>query len=169
MTLLATPRYILLSLSLLLFSVGAVAQEPPRIGELSYLDKQFMSQQRALLEEMTASNFGRRFNGQREHDLELLQLLLDKRLVLPQQTQELQAMGVIMGDLLVADLNLRWVVYEDKLGRSRALKDELSDTYLFPMSMISRRREADNMTPVEEIYARATRIVTDNRPSLPFQ
>ncbi len=161
-------RTTLLALCLLLPCALAMAQEP-RIAELSYLDRQFMVQQRALLEELTATHFGRRFNGQREHDLELLQLLLDKRLVLPQQTQELQAMGVIMGDLLAAELNLRWVVYEDKLGRSRALEDALSDTYLFPMSMISRRREADNLTPVAEIYARAARIVADNRPQLPFQ
>jgi hypothetical protein len=159
----------LLACCLLLYAALTLAQEEPRIGELSYLDKQFMAQQRALLEEMTTLNFGRRFNGQRDNDLELLQMLLDKRLVLPQQKQELQAMGVILGDLLAAELNLRWVIYEDKLGRSRALFDESGGTYLFPISMISRRREADNLTPVTEIYARASSIVTDNRPRLPYQ
>ena len=32
-------------------------------------------------------------------------------------------MGVIMGDLLAADLKLHWVIYEDRQGRSRALRD----------------------------------------------
>ena len=68
-----------------------------------------------------------------------------------------------------ADLDLRWVVYQDKLGRSRALLDDVSDTYLFPVTMISRRREADNRATVMAIYAKASEIVAARRPSLPFQ
>jgi hypothetical protein len=128
-----------------------------------------MNQQRALLEELTSRNFGRRFNAVRSNDLELLQLLLDRRLVGAHQTRELQAMGVIMGGLLAADLDLHWVVYEDIQGRSRALRDGDSDNYLFPITMISRRREADNRTPVTEIYDKARGIIVDSRPPLPFQ
>ena len=169
MTFETAARSLLLAFFALLVLPTALAQDEPRVGELSYLDRQFMVQQRALLEDLTARNFGRRFSGQRDNDLELLQLLLDRNLVRPEQTRELQAMGVIMGDLLASDLDLRWVVYQDKLGRSRALRDDVSGTYLFPITMISRRREVDNRTPVEAIYNKASRIITDNRPALPFQ
>ena len=156
---------------ILLFLATALpgAAEEPRISDPSYLDQQFMAQQRTLLDELVASNFGRRFNGDTKNDLELLQLLLDRKLVRAGQTRELQAMGVVMGDLLAADLDLKWVIYEDALGRSRALEDDLSDTYLFPMTMIARRREADNMTPVIEIYEKARGTVLHNRPDLPFR
>lgn len=147
----------------------ALGQDDVRIGALSYLDRQYMAQQRDTLSELVQRNFGRQFNGKRENDLELLQLLLDRRLVRPDQTRELQAMGVIMGDLLAADLDMHWVVYEDALGRSRALRYRETDNYLFPMTMISRRREADSRTPVKEIYQKAYDIIAPLRPDLPFQ
>ena len=159
-------------LALLLCAVmagNALAQDEPEISDLSYLDRQYMAGQRELLGDLAARNFGRRFNGKQENDLELLQSLLDKHLVRAEQKRELQAMGVIMGDLLAADLKLRWVVYADQQGRSRALADDESDTYLFPITMISRRREVDNRTPVAEIYEKARNIITTGRPAAPFQ
>ena len=63
-----------------------------------------MTQQRDLLNDMAALELGRSFSGDKDNDLQLLQLMLDRRLVRPDQTRELQAMGVIMGDLLAADL-----------------------------------------------------------------
>jgi len=138
---------------------GALGQDNVRIGELSNTDLQYMAQQRATLDDLAARNFGRPFNGDRDNDLALLQALLDKRLVRPDQTRELQAMGVIMGDLLAADLGLHWVIYEDRMGRSRALRYKQSDEYLFPMTMISRRQESDNHTPVTAIYQKAYDIM----------
>ena len=163
--------YLLLPAALLLLLLGQHARgdDSLRIGELSYLDRQYMAQQRERLEDLTTRHFGRRFNGQRSNDLQLLQGLLDRELVRSTQTRELQAMGVVMGDLLAADLGLHWVIYQDNLGRTRALRDGESDTYLFPITMISRRREADNRTSVAEIYGKAREIVLVSRPPLPFQ
>jgi hypothetical protein len=148
---------------------GALGQNEARIGELSNTDLQYMAQQRATMDDLAARNFGHSFNGNRDNDLSLLQALLDKRMVRPDQTRELQAMGVIMGDLLAADLGLHWVIYEDAMGRSRALRYKQSDDYLFPMTMISRRQEADNHTPVAEIYQKAYDIMAASKPALPFQ
>jgi hypothetical protein len=78
-------------------------------------------------------------------------------------------MGVIMGDLLAKDLGMHWVVYEDAHGRSRALRYRDSDEYLFPITMISRRQEADNNTPVAVIYQKAYDIIAPLRPELPFR
>lgn len=153
----------------MVMAANTLALDEPRISDLSYLDKQYMTQQRELLAELAAKNFGRKFNGTRDNDLDLLQSILDKRLVRAEQKQELQAMGVIMGDLLAADLKLRWVIYEDRQGRSRALRDGSSDTYLFPITMISRRWEVGNHTPVAAIYLKARDIIIDSRPGLPFQ
>jgi hypothetical protein len=159
----------LLAIPLLVaFGSATAAPEEPGIGELSYLDRQWMAAQRDLLEDLARRHFGRGFNGHPDNDLPLLQLLLDRRLVREDQTRELQAMGVILGDLLAAELDLDWVVYRDDLGRSRALRDGESDNYLFPVTMISRRREAGNRKPVAEIYAGARAIIIDSRPAMPF-
>ncbi len=156
-------------LVLLFLNATGSAAEAVDTGELSFLDRQYMTQQRALLEELSTRHFGAGFSGDRDRDLALLQRLLDQRLIRPDQTRELQAMGVIMGDLLAAEFGLHWVFYQDIQGRSRALRDGDSDTYLFPITMISRRREAGNDTPVAEIYRKASDIITSNRPTLPFQ
>jgi hypothetical protein len=165
-----TPGYRLFCFLLLLLcnATGSAAEEVS-IGELSFLDKQYMTQQREVLEELSTRHFGAGFSGDRDRDLSLLQRMLDQRLIRPDQTRELQAMGVIMGDLLAAEFGLQWVIYQDALGRSRALRDGDSDTYLFPITMISRRREAGSRTPVAEIYRKASDIITSSRPSLPFQ
>lgn len=154
---------------LLFWVLPLQAQEEPRISALSALDRQFMQQQRDLMSEIAASRYGRQFNGIRGNDLDLLQRILDDRLVQPEQTRELQAMGVIMGDLLAEELGLDWVIYEDSVGRSRALRYRDTDNYLFPMTMISRRREVDNRTPVDDIYRKAQEAMRAVIPPLPFQ
>ena len=128
-----------------------------------------MDSQRASLDDLARRHLGRQFRSSKSNDLELLQLLLDRKLILPGQTRELQAMGVIMGDLLAQDLDMHWVIYEDKVGRSRALRYRETENYLFPMTMISRRREADNQTPVVDIYQKAYGLIDPIRDPLPFQ
>lgn len=152
-----------------LFAGASLAQQPARIGELSNLDIQFMQQQRQIIQDIATINLGRQFTGNTEQDIDLLQTLLDRQLVRSDQVRELQAMGVILGDLLAADLDMHWVIYEDSEGRSRALRYEESDNYLFPITMIARRREVGNLTPVSDIYQKAYDIIDVGRPALPFQ
>jgi hypothetical protein len=161
------PALILFVLSFL--GSPAWAQQDITITELSNVDRQFMAQQRTLLEDLAAINLGRSFSGEPEADIALLQALLDRKLVRPEQTRELQAMGLALGDLLARELDMHWVVYEDSVGRSRALRYRESDNYLFPMTMISRRQQAGNTTPVAEIYRKAYDIIDSAREPLPFQ
>ena len=148
---------------------GTLAQDNVQISNLTIVDRQYMEQARTMINDLAAQNFGSRLSGNQDNDLSLLQRLLDKHLVRPDQTLELQAMGVVMGDLLAADLDMHWVIYEDRVGRSRALRYKDSAEYLFPATMISRRQEADNHTPVAEIYQKAHAIIAQRKPALPFQ
>lgn len=153
----------------LCLSSFATAEKPPTIDKLSVIDTEFMASQRASIDDVARRNFGSGFNGNKEHDIALLQRILDERLVTPSQTQELQAMGIILGDLLAKELGMHWVVYHDRLGRSKALRYRDTQEYLFPMTMISRRREVDNLEPVADIYQRAYDIINTRKPPLPFQ
>ena len=139
------------------------------MGDLTNVEWQFMAQQRETIKGLAMMNLGRQFNGDRKLDLELLQALLDKPLVRPDQVRELQAMGVIMGDRLAAELGRRWVLYEDNVGRSRALRYKESDVLLFPITMIARRGKGGNKTSVVEIYQKASNIIDKSTPALPFQ
>ena len=153
----------------LLISFCASADPTLQISELSFVDKHYMEGQRTTLDNLAREHFGAQFNGNKAYDLALLQRLLDRKLVRDTQKRELQALGVIMGDHLAEELGLHWVVYEDAVGRSRALRYKESDNYLFPMTMISRRREAGNMSPVADIYQRAVGLIKPQLPKLPFQ
>ena len=157
----------LCALLLSLWTLPAATQDLLRISEPSKLDLQYMLQQRRYLSDLTERHYGQGFIGNRDADLALLQRLLDDGLVTG--TQALQAMGVIMGDLLAEEYRLHWVIYEDQLGRSRALRYRETDNYLFPITMISRRREVDNQTPVTEIYDKAAAEIGAAIPPLPFQ
>jgi hypothetical protein len=154
---------------LLVLAAGSQAQQPPRIEPLGALDRSFMQQQRSRIDDLARIKLGRQLRGEREHDLQLLQDLLDRRWVRADQKTELQAMGVVLGDLLAEDLGMRWVVYEDAVGRSRALRLEQTDNYLFPMTMISRRVEAGASVSVEVVYRKASEMIEPYRTPLPFQ
>lgn len=162
-----------LSLFLWLLGTSITALASPdvelRISELTAIDRQYMAGQRNELDETARTYLGRSFSGERDRDLDLLQTLLDKGLVRNNQTQQLQAMGIVLGDLLSDELGLDWVVYEDKAGRSRALRLDNTEVYLFPVTMISRRREVGNTATVDSIYRKAVASVKRRRPPLPFQ
>ena len=147
----------------------AVAEKPPVIEKLSVIATAKMTSQRALIDDLVSRNFGSAFNGSKDHDIALLQRTLDARLVTSTQTQELQAMGIILGDLLAEDLDMHWVTYQDRLGRSKALRYRETQEYLFPVTMISRRREVDNREPVADIYQKAYDIINTRKPPRPFQ
>ena len=151
------------------FGLTSVAAGDPSISDLTRLDQQYMNEQRASIDDLARRSFGDQINGNTAHDLDVLQRLLDRGVVRPEQTQLLQAMGMILGDLLAADLDMHWVLYEDSVGRSRALRYRHSEEYLFPVTMISRRREAGNRKSVAEIYQKAYDIIDAARPALPFQ
>lgn len=139
-----------------------------RVTALEPLDRQYMDRQRQRIDELTLRHYGGRC-CRSEFDLDYLQRLLDDRHVRAEHTLELQGMGVLMGDLLAAQLDLNWVVYEDAKGRSRALQLAQTDNFLFPVTMISRRREAGDTTSIAAIYRGAVAAMQAARPPLPFE
>ena len=151
---------ILFSVSTLLFGPSTYAQgslfSPEqaglRIEPLSSIDEQFMAAQRADVEAL-ANQLGTQLSGDSARDVATIQRILDRGLVTAEDTLGLQALGVVLGDLMGAELSMDWVVYRDPAGRSRALRYRSSDIYLFPVTMISRRWEAGHQRKVEDIFS----------------
>ena len=144
----------------------ASAQNPDfdRLVEpLTAIDQQFMRDQRIRVEQL-ANRLGRNLSGAADRDVETLQRMLDERLVAPTDTLTLQAMGVVFGDLLGSRLDMDWVVYRDKKGRSRALRYREIEVYLFPVTMISRRHESGSDRRLKPLF---DEIVHDTRLLLP--
>ncbi len=156
-------------LGLALICTAASAQPEPVVEALTQLDRKFMREQRQRIDDLARSRLGRQLNRSRKNDLDILQQLLDKKLVRADQTLELQAMGMVLGDLLAQDPSARWVTYRDQQGRSRALQIGSSDYFLFPVTMISRRAEVGAEVDVDAIFEKANTLMQPYRQPLPFQ
>ena len=157
---------LLLIASLALGSSSSFSQRTDfelKIEPLTNIDQQFMSEQRQRIEQL-ANRLGRNLSGEEDRDLDTLQRIIDDRLIATDDTLSLQAMGVVLGDLLADRLDMAWVVYRDRIGRSRALRYRETEVYLFPITMISRRQEAGNNRSVRSIYNEA---VTTTLPRIP--
>ncbi|MCC7412945.1 MAG: DUF3806 domain-containing protein [Gammaproteobacteria bacterium] len=127
-------------------------------------DLHSLAQQRALVAAWARRYVGSEPRGQRD-DLRILQALIDRKVAGPDETYQLQALGVVFGDVLAHEFGLHWVIVSDREGRSRAL--QLGDTtnYLFPVTMISKRLEKHLPVDVEQLYEKA-RAALDGLPGV---
>ena len=154
-----------------LVGTRSVAQtvDTDKISELTRIDRDYLQRQRDAVDDLARRRLGRQLRKDKDNDLQVLQLLLDRRAVDPSDRSTLQAMGVVLGDRLGDELGLHWVIYEDSLGRSRALRYRDSDTLLYPVTMISRRVEVGAEADVDSIYDKAVTAITPALPPRPFQ
>ncbi len=137
-----------------LFCQLCIGEDSAQISPLGEGDIRYLERQRASIDELTRRHFGNPVRGSKTEDLESLQRLLDKRIINPKNERALQAMGVVFGDLLAQELDMDWIVYEDKVGRSRALQGEDPNITLFPVTMISRRVSVGIQVDIQKLYDR---------------
>ncbi|MDO3382191.1 DUF3806 domain-containing protein [Gilvimarinus algae] len=159
-------------IALLVFcSASTLAQEPSAtvtITDLSWTDESFLSNQRARVDRLTKEQLGTPLRGDKT-DLSTLQRIVDRELIGASDTLALQALGVVLGDaMIVAEPELEWKVYEDKLGRSRALCAASVNECLFPVTMLSRRMAAGLKPDVKKVYVEALELIAESLPELPY-
>ncbi len=140
-----------------------------QITELKWMDKNRMEQEATKINELVQTKLGtpiRKNLG----DLATLQRIVDKELVAKENYELQQAMGVILGNVMLADFpnTLEWKIYEDNLGRSRALCVRNTNDCLFPVTMLSRRMEVGTKPDVRKIYDDALLRVEKHLPKLPY-
>lgn len=139
-----------------------------QIIEFTNIDKGHTQRQRASVDGLARRYLGSQLRGDKHNDLRILQRLLDRKIVGPSDTATLQAMGVVLGDIIASELGLSWVVYEDDDGRNRALRYKDRSEVLFPITMISRRAESGAKVDVEAIFNKAVESYRPLLPALPY-
>lgn len=157
-----------LLLSVALMPVAVWAQEW-RTESLSLVDRTFMQDQRDLIDDLARRNFGGQINGNLENDIAVMQRLLDEKIVRSDQVGELQAMGLILGDLLKSQKGLSWIVYIDRYGRSRSLQvPGFSKDFIFPITQVSRKAEVGIQVRIADVYRELEQAVVNirNKPLL---
>ena len=131
-----------------------------RLSPLSPLDQRYIDGQIERIDELARRHLGRSLQGNSDNDIRILQTLLDQGRVKGTDTELLQAMGIVLGQLLKAQQSLQWVVYEDRLGRSRALQIPGINEFIFPATQISRRAEVGIAVSVAGVYQELEDAVT---------
>jgi hypothetical protein len=134
----------------------------PRIVPLRAADRDQLRRQRALVDDLARRYVGISLQGGSLEDLRVLQQILDRAPPPPDETYTLQAFGVALGDVLAKQLGLDWAIYEDELGRSRALGLGGNEA-IFPVTMISKRVELGVPFTVDELYQKAVETVEQAR------
>lgn len=148
--------------------VGAQSNDSTPIDDLSWMDENYMQQQRDKIEAIVQVKLGSRLRGDRS-DLETLQQIVDRGLVERDDTLRLQALGVVLGDVMSAEVSkLQWKIYEDSKGRSRALCVENTEECLFPVTMLSRRMEVGLNPSVETVFHDALELIDPYLPEMPY-
>jgi hypothetical protein len=86
-------------------------------------------------------------------DLALLQQVLGAKLVEPEATYSLQALGVAFGKVFVNNNeHYDWWMVEDEYGRDSAIRYKETSLLVFPQTMISKRVEDGTEFSVRELY-----------------
>jgi hypothetical protein len=139
------------------------------IKDLGWMDHNKMDQELTTVDELAQTKIGSTIHRDLS-DIQLLQRLIDGNYVARDDYGTQQAMGVVLGNIMLADFptTLEWKVYEDKLGRSRAVCVKNTSECLFPVTMLSRRMEVGTKPNVQKIYDDAILLLEKHLPKLPY-
>ena len=86
-------------------------------------------------------------------DLALLQSALDGKLIEPEATYSLQALGIAFGKVFIENNEFYdWWMVEDEYGRDPAVRYKETTLLVFPQTMISKRVEDGEIVEVREMY-----------------
>ena len=134
-------------------------ETPPKVEELSVGEQFVLDSQRGDIEDLVARKLGVLYlKGSRE-DLSVLQRLVDGGYISSSRTNDWQSLGVVFGDILAEELDLRWVMYEDDLGESRALQFRKTQSFVFPVTMFSKRVQFGQTIDIPAIFAKIQKDV----------
>ena len=139
----------------------------PSIGQRYIFDRS-----RRTVRDLLARTIGSTRLTEDESDLGRLQVLIDRRVIRKADVETWQALGVVFGDVLVGAHGLKWVMYEDELGASKALQWRDTANFVFPVTVFSKRVQFNESIDVASIYASISADIeafkeAANRPRMP--
>jgi len=127
-------------------------QDEQKLLALSDNEAARLAEQRSLIESYLADDESRRKYQTSAGKLGLIQTLIDNKVFTAIQTYELQSMGVVLGDVFADELGMEWIVVEDSFGETPALQYPNTTILLYPLTMISKRIEAEEEVDVFDMF-----------------
>jgi len=138
-----------------------------RLSEFRWMDNRHIETQASLISDLTSLKLGQPVRGTQD-DIKLLQRVIYKGLIKRDDSLTMQAMGAVLGNLMVKEFDMQWMVYEDGNGRSRAVCAPVSKECLFPITMLSRRMEVGLLPNVQELYDYSAELIKPHLPPKPY-
>ena len=131
-----------------LFSQTNQAAPEPKFSELTPQDKARLDQQRAVVAAAAKQRYGTPTLSRTKNDLSILQRLIDDKVFTKSQTYELQSLGVVFGDVLASEVDLRWVMITDEYGTDPTLRFKNTSININALTMLSKRVEREEHVDV---------------------
>jgi uncharacterized protein DUF3806 len=134
---------------------------------MSSEDRLRLEKQEAVVLKLLQSRYGKDVAlTHSKTDFPLLQKFIDEKALRPDQTYELQCLGIALGQVFAAETPLRWVMVEDEYGRDPALQYPDTTIILFPLTMISKRVEQGREVDVADIFRGTMDLVRQTKEKL---
>lgn len=151
-------------ISLVLCSSPADAET--RFAPLSPALLTSMVKQREFVAALVAKNLAGKLTATAA-DFTLLQSIVDKRLLRPDQTWELQALGICYGDALVEYVpGLKWTQVTDEYGTDPTLRFKDSSIQINALTSISKRVERGDSVDVADMAEQAKQFLANDAARL---
>jgi hypothetical protein len=112
-------------------------------SELSAEDRARLEQQRNLVLAVIKQRYGTPTLTGSKADLPVLQRLLDEKVFAKTQTYELQSLGVVFGDVLASEFQMRWIIVTDEFGTGPTLRFMDTTLQINALTIVSKRVERD--------------------------
>jgi hypothetical protein len=143
------------------------APKPYKLSEFNWQDKELIKSQTEKINELGKFKLGQPVRGTLD-DIGLLQRIIYRGLIKKTDTIQLQAMGIVLGNLMVKEFKLEWMVLEDSLGRSRAVCAPESQECLFPVTLLSKRIEVGILPDVQKLFDEGYQHIKAHLPKQPY-
>jgi hypothetical protein len=100
---------------------GVMTNDQQKILPLNDDDQKRLIEQRTIIEKHLGNQESIEKYKKPAGKLGLLRALLETKVFKPDQTYELQCMGIVLGDVFVDNMGFRWVIVQDQYGRDPAI------------------------------------------------
>jgi Domain of unknown function (DUF3806) len=130
-----------------------VANQPEqKITQLTEVDQKRLRDQRAVVERYLDNEDSKQKYKTAAGKLGTLRAILQGDVFKRDQIHELQCLGIVLGDALVQEMGMEWIMVEVQYGRDPAVRMPKSTIVLYPMTMISKRIERGEKVDVFELF-----------------
>lgn len=127
-------------------------QPEQKITALTEVDQTRLRDQRAVVERYLGDQESKLKYKTAAGKLGTIRAILQGGVFKPNQTYELQSLGIVLGDASVQELGMEWVMVEDEFGRDPAVRMPGTSVILYPLTMISKRIERGEQVDVFELF-----------------